>query len=179
MTTHLHCVWHKTYSFFIFSGTHLINLCKTAQSVQTAGKCSECTFHFCSEFLIQNNFTPSDTHDSVWRTNTIGQCFQLIGYRVVGKRTGDRFYLCIITTTSSAHHRVSTCVCTEHVTVSNGLGAPGLSLRLLSSHDYLLVIATPYVCITPYKIDTDTDLALRNFKYNSKMQCGRRKSGAG
>lgn len=54
--------------------------------------------------------------------------------------------------------------------------SPGLSMRLLPTHDYLLVITTPYVCITPYKIDTDTVLALRNFACNGSMQCGKRKS---
>lgn len=52
---------------------------------------------------------------------------------------------------------------------------PGLSPRLLPTHDYLLVVA-PYVCITPRKMDTDPILALRNFKCSSSVQCGRRKS---
>lgn len=108
------CDIKPTVSLFSVELTSLPRGCKTAQSVQTVGNCSQCTFHLRSEFLIQNNFTPSVTPDSAWHTSTTVQCFQLIGYTVVGKRTGDRFHLCIIPTISSAYHRVSTCECAQN-----------------------------------------------------------------
>lgn len=108
------CDIKPTVSLFSVELTSLPRGCKTAQSVQTVGNCSQCTFHLRSQFLIQNNFTPSVRPDSAWHTNTTVQCFQLIGYTVVGKRTGDRFHLCIIPTISSTYHRVSTCECAQN-----------------------------------------------------------------